>query len=309
MGAGASPGLTAAIRATSSAKLAEVLTEVPAQHRLKLQSAMHSVETVRLSVLTIAGDLVAELELPVTATVVALKHMLAEEDKNRGPVSRLRLLLGARELSDTASLKDLAPTDPVCKLALTLVRSYTRFTKSVLSKAYDVQYKMVLIGDSGVGKSAILRRFADDSFSGNYITTIGVDFINRSVLSDDGKCIKLQVWDTAGQERFRTITSAYYRGAHGIFIVFDVTDRASFEHVQTWLAALEPYRSKSAVPNAVVSLIGSKADLASTREVSNDEALAFATSNDLCYHEVSAKSGLSVDEAFYAQCGLLLDGK
>lgn len=100
---------------------------------------------------------------------------------------------------------------------------------------YDYLFKLVLIGDSGVGKSCLLLRFADDNFTDSYISTIGVDFRFRTITIDD-KIVKLQIWDTAGQERFRTITSAYYRGADGIIMVYDVTSSESFDHVEEWLS-------------------------------------------------------------------------
>ena len=103
-----------------------------------------------------------------------------------------------------------------------------------------------LIGDSGVGKSCLLLRFADDTYTGTYISTIGVDFKIRTV-ELEGKTIKLQIWDTAGQERFRTITSSYYRGAHGIIVVYDVTDKESFEAVKGWLNEMQISYSSEAV--------------------------------------------------------------
>ena len=99
-------------------------------------------------------------------------------------------------------------------------------------------FKLLLIGDSGVGKSCLLLRFADDTYTESYISTIGVDFKIRTI-ELDGKTIKLQIWDTAGQERFRTITSSYYRGAHGIIIVYDVTDRDSFDSVKYWMQEVD----------------------------------------------------------------------
>ncbi|KAK0832473.1 ras GTPase, partial [Friedmanniomyces endolithicus] len=96
---------------------------------------------------------------------------------------------------------------------------------------YDYLFKLLLIGDSGVGKSCLLLRFADDTYTESYISTIGVDFKIRTI-ELDGKTVKLQIWDTAGQERFRTITSSYYRGAHGICVVYDVTDMDSFNNVK-----------------------------------------------------------------------------
>ncbi|XP_063171552.1 ras-related protein Rab-35 isoform X2 [Candoia aspera] len=103
-----------------------------------------------------------------------------------------------------------------------------------MARDYDHLFKLLIIGDSGVGKSSLLLRFADNTFSGSYITTIGVDFKIRTV-EINGEKVKLQIWDTAGQERFRTITSTYYRGTHGVIVVYDVTSAESFVNVKRWL--------------------------------------------------------------------------
>mmetsp|Transcript_49208 Transcript_49208/g.71860 ORF Transcript_49208/g.71860 Transcript_49208/m.71860 type:complete len:109 (+) Transcript_49208:102-428(+) len=107
-----------------------------------------------------------------------------------------------------------------------------------MNPEYDYLFKLLLIGDSGVGKSCLLLRFADDTYTESYISTIGVDFKIRTI-TQDSKTVKLQIWDTAGQERFRTITSSYYRGAHGIIVVYDVTDMESFNNVKQWLHEID----------------------------------------------------------------------
>mmetsp|Transcript_18964 Transcript_18964/g.21787 ORF Transcript_18964/g.21787 Transcript_18964/m.21787 type:complete len:123 (-) Transcript_18964:275-643(-) len=107
---------------------------------------------------------------------------------------------------------------------------------------YDYLFKILLIGNSGVGKSSLLLRFADDTFTDNFMPTIGVDFKIRT-LEVDGKTIKLQIWDTAGQERFKTITSSYYKGAHGIIVVYDITDKESFKNIDTWMNEVEKHAS------------------------------------------------------------------
>jgi len=121
---------------------------------------------------------------------------------------------------------------------------------------YDYLIKLLLIGDSGVGKSCLLLRFSDDSFTTSFITTIGIDFKIRTI-ELDGKRIKLQIWDTAGQERFRTITTAYYRGAMGILLVYDVTDESSFNNIRNWIRNIEQHASD----NVNKILVGNKADM------------------------------------------------
>lgn len=150
-----------------------------------------------------------------------------------------------------------------------------------------------MIGDSGVGKSCLLLRFADDTYTESYISTIGVDFKIRTI-DLDGKTIKLQIWDTAGQERFRTITSSYYRGAHGIIVVYDTTDLESFNNVKQWLHEIDRYASD----NVNKLLVGNKSDLTSKRAVSFDQAKEFADSLGIEFIETSAKNSTNVEKAF-----------
>ncbi|KAF0694871.1 Aste57867_14271 [Aphanomyces stellatus] len=157
----------------------------------------------------------------------------------------------------------------------------------------DYLFKLLLIGDSGVGKSCLLLRFADDTYTESYISTIGVDFKIRTI-ELDGKTIKLQIWDTAGQERFRTITSSYYRGAHGIIVVYDVTDQESFNNVKQWLHEIDRY----ACENVNKLLVGNKSDLTAKRVVSTDAAKEFAESLGIEFLETSAKNAANVEKAF-----------
>ena len=136
-----------------------------------------------------------------------------------------------------------------------------------MNSEYDYLFKLLLIGDSGVGKSCLLLRFADDTYTESYISTIGVDFKIRTI-ELDGKTIKLQIWDTAGQERFRTITSSYYRGAHGIIVVFDVTDQESFNNVKQWLHEIDRYASA----DVKKLLVGNKCDLTTKKQVEYNAA-------------------------------------
>ena len=144
-----------------------------------------------------------------------------------------------------------------------------------------------------MGKSCLLLRFADDTYTESYISTIGVDFKIRTVQLD-GKKVKLQIWDTAGQERFRTITSSYYRGAHGIIVVYDVTDQVSFNNVKQWLYEIDRYASQSV--NKL--LVGNKCDLTMRKVVDYNTAKEFADGLGIPLLETSAKDATNVEEAF-----------
>jgi small GTP-binding protein len=160
-------------------------------------------------------------------------------------------------------------------------------------KFSDYLFKLLLIGDSGVGKSCLLLRFADDTYTESYISTIGVDFKIRTI-ELDGKTIKLQIWDTAGQERFRTITSSYYRGAHGIIIVYDVTEQDSFNNVKQWLNEIDRYASE----NVNKLLVGNKADLTNKKVVDTNTAQEFASQHGMPFLETSAKTSQNVEQSF-----------
>jgi len=162
-----------------------------------------------------------------------------------------------------------------------------------MNPEYDYLFKLLLIGDSGVGKSCLLLRFADDTYTESYISTIGVDFKIRTI-ELDGKTIKLQIWDTAGQERFRTITSSYYRGAHGIIVVYDVTDQVTFNNVKQWLQEIDRYASESV--NKL--LVGNKCDMVSNKVVESSAAEEFAKSKSIPFLETSAKNATNVESAF-----------
>jgi len=162
-----------------------------------------------------------------------------------------------------------------------------------MNPEYDYLFKLLLIGDSGVGKSCLLLRFADDTYTESYISTIGVDFKIRTI-ELDGKTIKLQIWDTAGQERFRTITSSYYRGAHGIIVVYDITDAPTFTNVKQWLGEIERY----ACENVNKLLVGNKSDLKDKRKVDEATAKDFADSLGIPFLETSAKCSTNVEQAF-----------
>ncbi|KAJ1437798.1 Small GTPase superfamily [Sesbania bispinosa] len=166
----------------------------------------------------------------------------------------------------------------------------------------DYLFKAVLIGDSGVGKSNLLSRFAKDEFRLDSKPTIGVEFAYRNIKVRD-KLIKAQIWDTAGQERFRAITSSYYRGALGALLVYDITRRSSYENIGKWLVELREFGGE----DMVVILVGNKSDLDQTREVEKEEGKGFAEAEGLCFMETSALKNLNVEEVFLQMITQILD--
>jgi len=158
---------------------------------------------------------------------------------------------------------------------------------------YDLLVKIVLIGDTGVGKSNLLTRFTRNEFMIDSKSTIGVEFATKNV-SVDGKILKAQIWDTAGQERFRAITSAYYKGAVGALVVYDIARQATFENVEVWLKELREHSQH----DIVVMLVGNKSDQRNRRKVATEDALALAEKHGLAFIETSALDGSGVDDAF-----------
>uniref|UniRef100_A0A8C4K6L2 small monomeric GTPase n=1 Tax=Dromaius novaehollandiae TaxID=8790 RepID=A0A8C4K6L2_DRONO len=155
---------------------------------------------------------------------------------------------------------------------------------------------VMLVGDSGVGKTCLLVRFKDGAFlAGSFISTVGIDFRNK-VLTVDGVKVKLQIWDTAGQERFRSVTHAYYRDAHALLLLYDVTNKASFDNIQAWLTEIHEYAQQ----DVVLMLLGNKVDSAQDRVVKREDGEKLAKEYGVPFMETSAKSGLNVELAFTA---------
>lgn len=158
---------------------------------------------------------------------------------------------------------------------------------------YDYLFKVVLIGDSGVGKSNLLTRFTRNEFNLRTLTTIGVEFATRN-LHICSKTIKAQIWDTAGQERYRAIVNAYYRGAAGALLVYDITKHMTYENVGRWLKELREFGDS----NMLVMLVGNKSDLRHLRAIPVEEAKEFAEKNNLSFIETSALDSTNVETAF-----------
>ncbi|XP_029318059.1 ras-related protein Rab-19-like [Cottoperca gobio] len=161
-------------------------------------------------------------------------------------------------------------------------------------ESFDFLFKIILIGDSNVGKTCLVQNFKSGIFSERQQNTIGVDFTVRTV-DIEGKRVKMQVWDTAGQERFRTITQSYYRSAHGAIIAYDITRQPTFDSVTHWIKEVELYGAT----NVVLVLIGNKCDLEQERQVKFEEACNLSKERDiLAALETSAKESQNVEEAF-----------
>jgi Ras-related protein Rab-1A len=163
-----------------------------------------------------------------------------------------------------------------------------------LQNDYDYLFKLLLIGNSAVGKSSLLLRFSDNIFNESFLPTIGVDFKIRT-FELSSKTVKLQIWDTAGQERFKTITSSYYKGAHGIILTYDITDKQSFKDIENWLTEVEKFANE----NVIKLLVGNKNDLESQRQVTFDEGKEYADSLGIQFLETSAKNNSNVEKAFF----------
>ena len=159
----------------------------------------------------------------------------------------------------------------------------------------DTVYKVILLGDSSVGKTCVLLRYCDKTFQEAHLSTIGLDYRLKTMTLENGKNIKLQIWDTAGQDRFRAITKNYYKGANGIILIYDVTNLQTYENVKNWINQIR----EEANPNVVIYLAGNKVDVnEELRVVKTEEGQKIADEYNLTFYETSAKSGININEIF-----------
>ena len=159
----------------------------------------------------------------------------------------------------------------------------------------DTVYKVLLLGDSSVGKTCVLLRYCDKTFQEAHLSTIGLDYRLKTMTLENGKNIKLQIWDTAGQDRFRAITKNYYKGANGIILIYDVTNLQTYENVKNWINQIR----EEANPNVVIYLAGNKIDVnEELRVVRTEEGQKIADEYNLPFYETSAKSGININEIF-----------
>uniref|UniRef100_UPI00398F7E87 ras-related protein Rab-15 n=1 Tax=Pristiophorus japonicus TaxID=55135 RepID=UPI00398F7E87 len=170
-----------------------------------------------------------------------------------------------------------------------------------MAKQYDVLFRLLLIGDSGVGKTCLLCRFTDNEFHASHISTIGVDFKMKTI-DVDGIKVRIQIWDTAGQERYQTITKQYYRRAQGIFLVYDITSERSFQHIMKWASDVDEY-----APEGVQKiLIANKADEEQKRQVGAEQGQKLAKEYGMDFFETSACTNYNIKESFTRLTELVL---
>lgn len=170
-----------------------------------------------------------------------------------------------------------------------------------MAKQYDVLFRLLLIGDSGVGKTCLLCRFTDNEFHSSHISTIGVDFKMKTI-EVDGIKVRIQIWDTAGQERYQTITKQYYRRAQGIFLVYDISSERSYQHIMKWVSDVDEY-----APEGVQKiLIGNKADEEQKRQVGREQGQQLAKEYGMDFYETSACTNLNIKESFTRLTELVL---
>ncbi|XP_069674997.1 ras-related protein Rab-3 isoform X1 [Periplaneta americana] len=177
-----------------------------------------------------------------------------------------------------------------------------KWQKDAADQNFDYMFKLLIIGNSSVGKTSFLFRYADDSFTSAFVSTVGIDFKVKTVFRHD-KRVKLQIWDTAGQERYRTITTAYYRGAMGFILMYDITNEESFNSVQDWVTQIKTY----SWDNAQVILVGNKCDMEDERVISYERGKQLAEQLGIEFFETSAKENINVKAVFERLVDIICD--
>lgn len=170
-----------------------------------------------------------------------------------------------------------------------------------MAKQYDILFRLLMLGDSGVGKTSVLRRFTESEFESSHISTIGVDF-KMKTMEIDGVKVRVQIWDTAGQERYQTITKQYYRRAQGIIFVYDITNESSFQHISKWASDVDEF-----APHRVQKiLVGNKSDEKPNRQVPMEQGIKLAKSYGMDFFETSASVNSNIIESFTCVTELVL---
>lgn len=271
-------------------------------------SATPDGQTLKLKILQASGEVAAEMLVEDSSTVSSLLEKFVHvRGEGELPSSKLRLLYNTEVLRPSAILRDFSfPED--CTLQLVRLANH-QFSRPFKSDIQDKSLKLIMVGDTGTGKSSFSQRYFNNCFSDHYRSTIGADYQEGTVLADGDLHIKVALWETGWQDRFRQNPCGYYRffrGCDGFLITFAVTCRKSFEKLSFWLKELKSHTSGEAQASI---LVGLKSDLEEQREVSSDEAQEFAEANYLRYFESSSKSGDGVEETFCALLGACLDAR
>ncbi|XP_051744066.1 RAB3D, member RAS oncogene family, b isoform X1 [Ctenopharyngodon idella] len=196
---------------------------------------------------------------------------------------------------------EMAGSEGCAQRMATVTNSHTS-QKDAADQNFDYMFKLLIIGNSSVGKTSFLFRYADDSFTSAFVSTVGIDFKVKTVFRNN-KRIKLQIWDTAGQERYRTITTAYYRGAMGFLLMYDITNQDSFNAVQDWATQIKTY----SWDNAQVILVGNKCDLEDDRLVPTEDSQRLAHELGFQFFEASAKDNINVKQVFECLVDVICD--
>ena len=228
----------------------------------------------------------------------------SSSQKKHGKVSRRTVEImknvSSNQQGKPAAKKKLSPEELAEKALEDSLRQSSAATahgnqkEDDTNEEFDVYVKILLLGDSGVGKTCLLRRYQENNYKNDFISTMGIDY-KTHYLKVDGKRVKCQIWDTAGQERFHVITRAFYKGAHGIVLVYDISDRKTFTNIEYWMNNI----SKHANQNVQKLFVGNKADLIKKRQTDESEAREVSEKHGTKYFETSAKTGINVEEAFY----------
>ncbi|XP_063427103.1 ras-related protein Rab-10-like [Mytilus galloprovincialis] len=173
-----------------------------------------------------------------------------------------------------------------------------------MSKRYDLLLRLLLVGETGVGKTCLLCKYINQDFISAHISTIGIDFKMKTLQIND-RVVKVQIWDTAGQERFESITKQFYRRAQGVLLVYDMSSRSSFEAIPKWLAHVEQFCKE----DVSVMLLGNKCDREDRRQVTTKEASQFAKEHGIMFSETSAKSSSNLEKAFLDMCTDIIESQ
>jgi Ras-related protein Rab-8A len=258
----------------------------------------------------LSGELVAELQALSTSRVEQIKVDLAKVDESRTPAGRLKLLLDDKEISGKLTLQEICePDQKEITLQLIRISGYSiekKLSSGGQSKCCEyVLSKIVLTGDSGTGKTNLVTRFARNTFTDEFITTVGVDFLLQTLTIDEKIEMKCQISDNAGVEHYGVGTKRmpYYRGAQGIMVVCDLTNRSSFDNLSLWLELINRHADK----DATICIVANKADLEEERVVTRKELKALAAKHGVKWFEVSAKADQNVDEPFYYLTESIID--